>query len=408
MTAQEVADPAAQVRAFPAVPSPRERGGARRVDFASVAMAPEAAAAVADVLASGWLTTGPQAVAFEAELAAYLGVEHAVAVSSCTAGLEIALRALRLPAGAVVLTPTMTFCGAVNAIVHAGLRPVLVDVDEWTLVPRADQVAAAARRDRPAAMVVQHMTGYPAPVAELATAAGLPIARVVEDAAHALGTFVGDVPVGRTSRAACFSFYATKNLSIGEGGAITTEDEELADDLRRLRLHGMSRDAWRRYEPGAGWQYAVEDAGIKANLSDVHAAIGRAQLRHLPDWQARRAAMADAYDRALGRIPGVGLPARPDTGRHAWHLYVVQLTDAFGRHRDQVAVELARRGIGTSVHFIPVHRFRFYREHIGFWACSGLREADRAFERILSLPMHPLLTEDDIAYVAEQLTDLRR
>ncbi|MDX6229006.1 MAG: hypothetical protein QOI76_2396 [Frankiales bacterium] len=379
----------------------------RRVAFASTPVSDEARFEVARVLASGWLTTGAQTLAFEQEFAEHLGVRNAVAVSSCTAALEIALRALRLPDGADVLTPTMTFCGAVQAILHARLHPVLVDVDARTLVPRPDQVAAAAVRSRPAAMVVQHMAGYPADVTALTEAAGLPDDRVIEDAAHGLGTWVGEVPVGRVSRAACFSFYATKNLPMGEGGAVTTEDDELADFVRRVRLHGMSRDAWRRYAPGGGWAYSVDDEGLKANLSDVHAAIGRGQLRHLPAWQEHRRLMADAYDRALEGIPGLIRPPWPERGTHAWHLYIVRVTPEFGRHRDQVATELTLRGVETSVHFIPVHRFPYFRRTLGSAGCSGLVEADQAFAEVLSLPMHPGLTADQVGYVADQLRTMR-
>jgi dTDP-4-amino-4,6-dideoxygalactose transaminase len=391
------------------LPRQTERAAAphRHVAFASTPVSDEARAEVARVLASGWLTTGAQTVAFEQEFADHLGVRNAVAVSSCTAALEIALLALHLPDGADVLTPTMTFCGAVHAILHARLHPVLVDVDAQTLVPRPDQVAAAAARSHPAAMVVQHMAGYPVDVAALAGAAGLPDDRVVEDAAHALGTWVGDVPVGRASRAACFSFYATKNLPMGEGGAITTEDDELADFARRVRLHGMSRDAWRRYAPGGGWAYSVDDEGLKANLSDVHAAIGRGQLHRLPAWQEQRRLMADEYDRALAGIPGIALAPRPASGSHAWHLYVVRVTPEFGLHRDQVATELALRGVDTSVHFIPVHRFPYFRRTLGSDGCTGLVEADQAFDQVLSLPMHPGLTADDVGYVAHQLSNVR-
>lgn len=381
--------------------------GQRSIPFARTFVTDEAKAEVAEVLASGWLTSGSRVQRFEADFASYLGVRHAVAVSSCTAALEIALRGLHLPGGADVLTPTMTFCGAVNAIIHAGLHPVLVDVDAQTLVPRADQVAAAAGRARPAAMIVQHMAGYPAPVRELAAAAGLSLDDVIEDAAHALGTYVADVPVGLVSRATCFSFYATKNLPMGEGGAITTEDDELADYIRRARLHGMSRDAWRRYVPGGGWEYSVEDAGHKANLSDVHAAIGLGHLPYLALWQARRVELAGWYDRLLADITGLALPPRPPSGAHAWHLYIVRVTPEFGLDRNQVATALAERGVGTSVHFIPVHHFPFYRSLLGENACTGLGESDQAFSEVLSLPLHPGLALDDLEYVREQLDQLR-
>src|SRR6266536_653258 len=287
------------------------RGRARPIPFARVEICDEARQAAARVLDSGWVTTGPEVLAFEGELAEWVGAGNAVAVASCTAAIELSLRALGLPPGANVLTSTMTFCGAVHAIVHAGLVPVLADIDPVTLCSDASACAAAARRAGGVdAMVVTHYAGYPAPVAELAEAAGLPLQRVVEDAAHALGTEIGSRPVGTVSAATCFSFYATKNLPIGEGGMVTTDDQAIADHVRRTRLHGMSKDAWKRYLPGSAWRYSVEVAGLKANMTDLQAAIGRAQLRRFGGWQGRRDLLASRYDEGLAGIPGLRLPAR--------------------------------------------------------------------------------------------------
>ena len=288
----------------------------RSVPFARVDIVPAAQQAALQALRSGWITMGPQTSEFERELASYLGASHVVAVATCTAAIEIAVRALRLPPGATVLTPSLTFCGAVAPILQAGLRPVLVDVAAETLLPTPESVASAARRARrPAAMIVQHMAGHPADVAMLAAAAGLPASRVVEDAAHGLGAELRGTRVGGASRAACFSFYATKNLPIGEGGAIATDDAELADYARTMRLHGMSRDAWRRYQPGGSWRYDVAEPGLKANITDIQAAIGRAQLACLPAWQGRRAQLAARYDDALAGLPGLVLPLRPAAGQ---------------------------------------------------------------------------------------------
>ena len=375
----------------------------RTVPYARCEIVPRAREAAAEVLASGWLVAGEQTVAFERELGAWMGAEHTIAVSSCTAAIELALRALRLPPGSPVLTPTITFCGAVQAIIHSGLRPVFVDLDEDTLTVSPDAVARAARRERPKAMVVQHMGGYPTPVRALAEAAGLPASAIVEDAAHGLGSS----GVGTESAAACLSFYATKNLPIGEGGAIVTRDAELAGRLAEMRQHGMSRDAWRRYRPGGGWRYSVEVDGMKANFTDVQAAIGRAQLTHLDDWQRRRAELAARYDALLADVPGVLRPPRPSTGTHAWHLYLIRVLPEYGRDRDELAEELAQRGVGTSVHFIPVHHFPYFRQVLGPDACTDLPVADRIFPQLLSLPLHPGLGDDDIDHVCAQLAELR-
>jgi len=379
--------------------------GSEAVAFSRPLIAVEAQAEIERVLASGWVTTGPECTAFEEEFAAWVGAEHAVTVASCTAAIELSLRALHLPEGAKVLVPTITFCGAVGAIVHAGLTPVLVDVEADTgMVSPATCTAAARACGGADAMVVLHFMGYPAPVEELAEAAGLPIWRVVEDAAHALGTYVDDRQVGSISKSTCFSFYATKNLPIGEGGMITTDDDELAAWVRKARLHGMSSDAWRRYLPGGSWRYSVTEAGVKANLSDVQAAIGRAQLRHLDQWQRRRADIAARYSAALADVRGLELPQLPVRGRHAWHLYVVRVKPGFARDRDSLTEHLGAAGIGTSVHFIPLHHMPYFRV-VAETPPGGFPGADAVFPELLSLPMHQGLTDDEVDTVCAALIE---
>jgi dTDP-4-amino-4,6-dideoxygalactose transaminase len=377
--------------------------GKDHIAFARTVICEEAIAAAVRVLNSGWVTTGPEVVNFEQEFSEMVGAEEAVAVSSCTAAIEIALRSLRLRPGSPVLTSTLTFCGAVHAIVHAGLRPVLVDVDPDTLMPTPQTVATARERAGGAeAMVVIHFAGHPAAVEDLALAAALPLGRVVEDAAHALGTHVGDRPVGSTSAATCFSFYATKNLPIGEGGMITGSDPELAERWRILRLHGMSRDAWKRYLPGASWRYAVTEDGLKANMTDLSAAIGRAQLHHLDRWQRRREILASLYHLHLQGVQGVRCPPIPNAGRHAWHLYVIRVSC----DRDTLIERLAQLGIDCSVHFIPIHRFPYFRQLLGEPQCESVPVADAEWERIVSLPLHCELDDDSVRRICEVLADL--
>jgi dTDP-4-amino-4,6-dideoxygalactose transaminase len=378
------------------------------VPFATTEITAAAHAAVAEVLRSGWVTTGPQVGEFEREFADWVGAQHGVAVASCTTAIELALRALDLPSGARVLTSTMTFCGAVHAIVHAGFQPVLVDVHPETLMPDEHTVAEARLRNGPVdAMVVLHFAGHPAPVRAMAEAAGLPLDRVIEDAAHAVGTWVDGEQVGTISAATCFSFYATKNLPIGEGGMVTTANRQIADRVRRMRLHGMSKDAWRRYEPGAAWRYEVDVAGLKANMTDIQAAIGRAQLRRLTDWQQRRAEIADRYDQHLFAVPGIARPARPTRGLHAWHLYVVRV-DArrAGVTRDELIAALTERSIGTSVHFIPNHHQPYFQRLLGEDIATAFPTADAVFGRIVSLPLHPGLTDQDVDTVCEAVLDV--
>jgi perosamine synthetase len=381
--------------------------GVDRITFGSTTLSPDVKDAVTDVLSSGWLTTGPRVVEFEREIAAFVGAPHGVAVASCTAAIELALRALHLPEGAKVLTSANTFCGAVNAIVHAGARPVLADVDPETLMPNVETTAAAAKAAGGVdAMVALHFAGFPAPVRELAAAANVPMTSVIEDAAHALGTSVEDERVGSISAATCFSFYATKNLPIGEGGMITTADEELADFVRRTRLHGMSKDAWKRYLPGASWRYTVEEIGLKANMTDIQAAIGRAQLGSFPAWQRRRAEIADLYDTRLEGVPGLRLPARPQTGRHAWHIYVVRIEPAFGLDRDTVIARLADAGIDCSVHFIPIHHLSHYRRLLA--EPTKLACIDAVSEEFLSLPFHQGLEDSAVHRVCDAIRSVQR
>ncbi|MGN6131031.1 MAG: DegT/DnrJ/EryC1/StrS family aminotransferase [Nocardioidaceae bacterium] len=374
------------------------------VRFADCWISPEAQRNAADVLGSGWVTTGTETAAFESEFATHVGAEHAVAVSSCTAALELALRALHLPAQAPVLVSSITFCGAVAAVLHAGLTPVLVDVDPVTCMPTPATTREAARScGSPAAMMVVHLAGDPVDVAALADAAGIPPDHVVEDAAHALGSSWQGRPVGSTGTA-CFSFYATKNLPCGEGGMVTTDDADRAAWLRRARLHGMSADAWRRYLPGGGWRYDVAELGLKANMTDLTAALGRGQLRHLDAWQRRRAEIADRYDQHLAGLPGLAVPHQPEPGEgtHAWHLYPVRILPTSTTTRDDLMEKLADQGIGTSVHFIPVHHLSYYAA-AAVTPASGLPGADTAARQLVSLPMYPRLTDDQVDRVCDAI-----
>ena len=386
--------------------SPRRVATSRSIPFARTVIGPEARSAVARVLESGWVTTGQEVVEFEREFADYVGAGRGVAVSSCTAGLELALRGLGLAPGSRVLMSTNTFCGAAGAITHAGLVPVLADVDPWSAVPTEDLIRAAVREvGGVSAMVVVHLGGRPVDVEAAAAAAGIGLDRVIEDAAHALGTEVGTRRVGSISRATCFSFYATKNLAIGEGGMVTTSDEDFAEALVRTRLHGMSRDAWRRYTPGASWRYDVADDGLKANLTDVQAAIGRAQLRRFDADQARRVEVAARYDAQLAGLPSISLPPRPVEGRHAWHLYAVRIQRGFPVSRDELIDRLSALGIGSSVHFIPLHRLTWHVNHCVVPA-AGLPGADEVFEGTLSLPFDQNMTDDDVDEVCAALRQI--
>lgn len=355
--------------------------------------------AVASVLRSGWLSTGPECAQLEASLAERIGAPHVVAVSSCTTALQIAVRSLHLPAGSRVGVPTWTFVASASSIVHAGCVPVLLDIDEDTLNVSAAAVEAAITEGLDALMIV-HFAGRPvdAEVLRLAAAAGIP---VIEDAAHALGAADDRGPIsGVGTVGACFSFYATKNLTSAEGGALATHDDELAHYARSQRLHGLSNDAWGRYRIGATPEYDVVEPGLKANLPDVLAALAHSQLLRFDAMQARRREVVVRYRSALEELDACRIvPATPDD-RSADHLFVILLPD--GVERADVVAAMAAAGIGTSVHFRPVHTFSWFRDHAPLGP-TGVGTADRLAKRALSLPLHAGLTDAEADRVLEAL-----
>lgn len=357
--------------------------------------------AVARVLRTGWLSTGAECQALEAELAERVGAPHVIAVSSCTAALEIAVASLRLPPGARVAVPTWTFVASASSVVHAGAVPVLLDVDEDTLniSPAAVEAAIAEGID---ALMVVHFAGTPVDraVLDLARDAGIP---VIEDAAHALGASDHRGPIsGEGTVGACYSFYATKNLTSAEGGALATHDADLARYARSQRLHGLSNDAWDRYRVGANPEYDVLEPGLKANLADVLAAIARSQLTRFDDMQARRREIVTRYRSAVEGFEGCRVvPAEADPGS-ADHLFVLMLPE--GTERSTVTKAMAAAGIGTSIHFRPVHTFSWYRANAPLGP-TGVATADRLASRALSLPLHAGLTDHEIDRVLDALAD---
>lgn len=356
---------------------------------------------VTRVLRSGWLTTGDECARFEEELTAYLGGDvEVVAVSSCTAALEISLAHLALPAGSRVGVPTWTFVSSAFSAVHVGHRPVLLDVepDTLNLSPAALEAALDEGLD---AVVAVHFGGVPvaAEVHELCRAADVPL---VEDAAHALGARDERGTIaGRGSAGACFSFYATKNLSSGEGGAIATDDPELAAFARSFRLHGLDRDAWARYRPGNTAQYDLVGPGYKANFPDILAALARSQLGRFDALQARRRHLLDAYRTTLATVAGATPVPAVGVAGSADHLAVVALDE--GIDRTSVQKAMSEAGIGTSVHFRPLHDFAWFQDNKVPLGPTGVDTAEAMRTRVLSLPLYPDLTDDDVARVVDAL-----
>ncbi|HKQ53293.1 MAG TPA: DegT/DnrJ/EryC1/StrS aminotransferase family protein, partial [Pyrinomonadaceae bacterium] len=337
----------------------------------------EEIAEVVDTLRSDWITTGPKVRRFEAEFAAAVAAPAALAVNSCTAAMHVALAALGVGPGDAVVTTPMTFVSSVHVIEQVGARPVLADVESDTLNIAPQRVAeaiVAARREglRVKALLPVHLYGHPCDVNPLMDLAGEYDLAIVEDAAHALPAAHEGRPVGSFANLypfpvlTCFSFYATKNLTTAEGGMLTGPPA-LIDEARIWSLHGMSRDAWDRYEAKGSWYYEVIRPGFKYNLTDIQAALGLHQLRKLGQFQARREEIVRQYAAGLSRFEELSLPAERPEVEHAWHLYVVRLNlERLRITRDQFIEELKERRIGTSVHFIPVHLHPYYRDKYGY------------------------------------------
>lgn len=385
------------------------RASARRTDFLPFSppqVGEEEIQEVVDTLRSSWITTGPKTKRFEAEFASCLGAPGALALNSCTAGLHTALATLGIGPGDEVITTPITFTASVNVIEHVGARPVLVDVEPDTL--NIDPAAAlAAVTPRTKAILPVHYAGHPVDldaIHDVARGAG---ASVVEDAAHAVPARYKGRLIGSGENPVAFSFYATKNLTTAEGGMLTGAPEFL-DRARVLSLHGMSRDAWRRYDKGGSWRYEVLAPGFKYNMTDIQASLGLWQLKKLAGFQERRRAVVRMYCAAFRDDDALELPAERPEVEHAWHLYVLRLRpDALRIERDRFIDELTARNVGTSVHFIPIHLHPYYRDKYGY-APQRFPVALDAYRRMLSLPLHPGLSDDDVADVIDAVLDVVR
>jgi len=383
-----------------------DAASARHIPFHRPSIGPAERDAVMEVLDSRWLTTGQKTVAFEEAVKSRLGCEHAVAVNSATAALHLILEALGVTTGDEVVVPTYTFAACGETVRYLGARPRLADVDPVTFNATAATIEAQLRPETKAIMVV-HFGGLMAdmdPILELARSRNLP---VIEDAAHALPCSRDGREAGTVGTAGALSFYATKTVTTGEGGMLLTGSSEIANRARSMRLHGLTRDAWKRYSGGGSWYYEIEDVGFKYNLTDLAAAIGLVQLDRAEDMRLERERVARRYGRAFAASSIADLVELPVTPRpnevHAWHLYPIRL------HLDRVAVSraeaidrLAEAGIGTSVHFIPLHLHPYYRRTYGY-APTDLPVANLQFEREISLPIYPDLADDEVDYVVEQL-----
>jgi dTDP-4-amino-4,6-dideoxygalactose transaminase len=377
------------------------------IAFAPPLLGRSEVAEVVATLESGWLTTGPRVAVFEQAFAEYADAAHAVAVNSCTAALHLSLLAAGVTPGDEVVTSPLTFCATANTIIHAGATPIFADVDPITgnLDPAA---ASAAVGPRTVALLPVHYAGRPVDLRALCALAEARALTVVEDAAHCVEGISGGRKIGAIGDFTCFSFYATKNMTTGEGGMVTTQDAQAAAFMRTASLHGMSRDAWARYAPGGRSDYEVVMPGFKYNMMDLQAAIGLHQLAALEERLVRRDAIWHAYDQAFGQLP-LRVPAPVAEGdRHARHLYTVGVDElAAGLTRDMLQERLAARGIATSVHFRALHLHPYYRDR--FRLRRGMFPAAEALsDTTLSLPLSAGMSAEAVARVIEAVHDSLR
>ena len=380
------------------------------IPFHRPSIGEEEIAEVVDTLRSGWLTTGPRALQFERDFAAYTNTDNAIAINSASAGLHLALAALGVGPGDEVITTPITFCSTVHAILHVGATPVLADIaPDGNIDPEQIQRRITPRTR---AIIPVHLAGLPCDMASIWTLAARRRIHVIEDAAHAAGALYKGRPIGAQSDAgepasdACvFSFYATKNLTTGEGGMITTPHAEFAKTMRMLCLHGLSHDAWDRYAANGHWRYDVLARGFKYNLSDIQAAIGIQQLRKLDGFIERRTRIAASYNAAFAGMDELEAPPDDSRCRHAWHLFILRLNlNRLRISREEFMGELREMGVMTSVHFIPIPLLRFFaRIPLDKYPCPHALDL---FPRCVSLPLYPAMTDEQVEYVAGAVRDI--
>ena len=360
---------------------------------------------VVDTLRSGWIAKGPRTLKFEKEFAEYLGAKHAIAVNSCTAALHISLLTQNIGPGDEVITTPMTFASTASTILHCGAKPVFADIDYRTGCIDPEEIAKKIT-PHTKAIVPVHYSGQVCDLDRIYELADEHNLYVSEDAAHALWSCYKGRLIGNKLRgAASYSFYATKNLATGDGGMLVTDRDDIAERARILVGQGMSHNAWNRYAKGGSWKYDIVEPGYKYNMFDIQAALGLVQLSRMEEMQARRLAIAARYQEEFGKIDAVEPPFVPEFTTHCWHLYVLRIVpELLTIDRDQFIVELNERNVGTSVHFIPTHTMTAFRK-LG-WKEGDFPMAEKHFERIISLPLYPSMTDEQVQYVIDAVRDI--
>lgn len=376
------------------------------LNFNSYSFSEEEKRELIDTLDSGWITTGPRTKRFEEDFAAYVGSAFAVGVTSGTAALHLAMLALGIGSGDEVITTPMTFVSTLNAVLYASARPVLADIEPDTLNIDPAEIRKKIT-SRTKAIVPVHYAGQPCRMDEISAIAKEHGIHIIEDAAHAIETEFQGRKTGQFSDTACFSFHPIKNMTTGEGGIVTTNDEALADKIRVMRLHGMDKTAWRRYEKGQFRHWDMEYLGFKYNMTDIQAALGIQQLKKIDVFWSKRREYAARYDDHFSGFEEIRvLPPQAPGNRNAYHLYpIVVMTERLNITRDEIIDAIQAANIGVGVHFRAAHTLAFYKRYFA-GADLGLKNAEYASERLISLPLYPKMTLDDVDYVAITVKDI--
>jgi dTDP-4-amino-4,6-dideoxygalactose transaminase len=359
---------------------------------------------------SGWVTTGPRVKELETQLGVYLNAKYVVAVNSCTAALHLALASKGIRQGDQFIAPTFTFVASVEVGEYLGAEPVLVDSDPNTFnidLDKVEDILSMDKDQKIKAIIPVHFAGQSVDKVRLNELAKKYNLFILEDGAHALETISDIGKIGNTKHGVAFSFYANKNITTGgEGGAFATNDKELADKVRRLSLHGMSKDGWKRFQTGGKWAYDVADLGYKYNMTDISASFGIEQLSHVNNWHQRRLHIVSQYQKGMSGIKGLILPQHTSGKVHAWHLYVIRVIPGLWRlTRNELIEKINEKGIGTSVHYIPVHMHSYYEKKYGFKP-EDYPIAKQLSESVITLPLYPGMTEKQIEYVASTINIL--
>lgn len=375
-----------------------------KIPFHKAELSSEEINAASEVIRSGWLTMGEKTFEFEREFSEYTGASNPIAVNSCTAALHLALKAAGIKAGDEVIIPAMTFIATWEVITYSGAVPVLCDVlKENFLIDPAEIEKKITPKTK--AIIPVHYGGEACDMDKIMDIARKHKLIVIEDAAHALPTQYKGRMVGTIGGITCFSFYATKTLTTGEGGMITTANTDWADRMRRLRLHGITKDAWNRYSDKGSWEYDVSEAGYKYNITDIASAIGVEQLKKSDEMNLSRRKIALKYNNAFSKSGLLDLWQVRDDAECAWHLYPVKLkTDAVSISRNDFIIELKNRGIGTSVHYIPMYRFSVFKDSV--YSINDFPGCEDIFSRQVSLPIFPGMSSAEVDYVIENVLDV--